>query len=93
MDAAAQRRSEHLIEDDYQDMQITPARREAVAGMLRYEFDRLLSTEANQLAQLTANGDPLEHEPDRLTQAHDADAVPLAVLSVNKTASAENSTK
>jgi site-specific DNA recombinase len=71
---------EHLIEDYYQRVQITPARREALAGMLHHEFDRLMSAEADELAQLTANRDRLEHEQDRLMQAHYADAIPLAVL-------------
>ncbi|MBB1516935.1 recombinase family protein [Tessaracoccus sp. MC1679] len=34
---------EHLIEDYYARIQITPARREALAGMLHHEFDRLMS--------------------------------------------------
>ncbi|CEP27230.1 Recombinase [Propionibacterium freudenreichii subsp. freudenreichii] len=71
---------EHLIEDYYQHVQIAPARREALAGMLHHEFDRLMSAEADELGQLTANRDRLEHEQDRLMQAHYADAIPLAVL-------------
>ncbi|MCH6471233.1 recombinase family protein [Sinomonas terrae] len=71
---------EHLIEDYYQRVQITAARREALAGMLHHEFDRLMSAEADELAQLTTNRDRLEHEQDRLMQAHYADAIPLAVL-------------
>ena len=71
---------EHLIENYYQRVQLTPARREALAGMLHHEFDRLMSAEADELAQLTANRDRLEHEQDRLMQAHYADAIPLAVL-------------
>ncbi len=39
-----------------------------------------MSAEADELAQLTANRDRLEHEQDRLMQAHYADAIPLAVL-------------
>ena len=39
-----------------------------------------MSAEADELAQLTANRDRLEHEQDRLIQAHYADAIPLAVL-------------
>ena len=65
---------EHLIEDDYQRVQLTPARREALGGMLHHEFDRLMSAEADELAQLTANRDRLEHEQDRLMQAHYDDA-------------------
>ncbi len=69
-----------MIENYYQRVQLTPARREALAGMLHHEFDRLMSAEADELAQLTANRDRLEHEQDRLMQAHYADAIPLAVL-------------
>ena len=61
-------------------MQIAPARREALVGMLHHEFDRLMSAEADELAQLTANRDRLEHEQDRLMQAHYAEAIALAVL-------------
>lgn len=69
-----------MIEDYYQRVQLAPARREALGGMLHHEFDRLMSAEADELAQLTANRDRLEHEQDRLMQAHYADAIPLAVL-------------
>jgi site-specific DNA recombinase len=61
-------------------VQITPARREALPGMLHHELDRLMSAEAAEFDQLTANRDRLEHEQDRLMQAHYADAIPLAVL-------------
>ncbi len=61
-------------------MQITPARREALAWMLHHEFDRLISAEADELAQLTANRNRREHEQDGLMQAHYADAIPLAAL-------------
>lgn len=69
-----------MIEDYCQRVQLTPARREALGGMLHHGFDRLMSAEADELAQLTANGDRLAHEQDRLMQAHYADAIPLAVL-------------
>lgn len=59
-----------LIENYYQRVQITPARREALAGMLHHEFDWLMSAEADGLGKLTANRDRLEHEQDRLMQAH-----------------------
>ncbi len=71
---------ENLIEDYYQRVQITSAHREALAGMLHHEFDQLMSAEVDELSQLTANRDRLEHEQDRLMQAHYADAIPLAVL-------------
>ena len=71
---------EHLIEDYYARIQITPARREALAGMLHHEFDRLMSAETDELAQLTANRDRLENEQTRLIQAHYADAIPLSLL-------------
>ena len=71
---------EHMIEDYYQSVQITPARREALAGMLHHEFDRLMAAETDELNQLTGNRDRLLHEQERLLQAHYADAVPLALL-------------
>lgn len=71
---------EKLIEDYYQRIQITPAQHEALAGMLHHEFDRLMSAEVDELAQLTANRDHLQHEQERLLQAHYADAIPLALL-------------
>ncbi len=71
---------EKLIEDYYQRIQITPAQHEALAGMLHHEFDRLMSAEVDELAQLTANRDRLQHEQERLLQAHYADAIPLALL-------------
>lgn len=51
--------------------------REALAGMLPHDFDRLMSAEADEL---TTNRGRLEREQDRLMQAHCADAIPLAVL-------------
>ncbi|MFC5274106.1 recombinase zinc beta ribbon domain-containing protein [Brachybacterium sacelli] len=71
---------EKLIEDYYQRIQITPAQHEGLAGMLHHEFDQLMSAEVEELAQLTANRDRLQHEQERLLQAHYADAIPLALL-------------
>ena len=71
---------ERLIEAYYQRVQITHAQREALGGMIHAEFDRLMSAEANELAQLTAHRDRLEHEQTRLLQAHYADAISLPVL-------------
>lgn len=71
---------ERLIEEYYQRVQITHAQREALGGMIHAEFDRLMSAEANELAQLTAHRDRLEHEQTRLLQAHYADAISLPVL-------------
>ncbi len=45
---------EHLIED-YTRVQITPARQEALSGMLHHEFDRLMATETDELNRLTTN--------------------------------------
>lgn len=39
-----------------------------------------MSAEADELGQLTAHRDRLEHEQDRLLQAHYAEAIPLSVL-------------
>lgn len=71
---------EHRVEDYYQRVQLTPARRKALTGMLHHAFDRLMPTEADELAQLTANRNRLEREQDRLMQARYADAIPLPIL-------------
>ncbi|MFV0426428.1 MAG: recombinase zinc beta ribbon domain-containing protein, partial [Beutenbergiaceae bacterium] len=71
---------ERLIENHYERVQITPAQRQALAGMLHHEFDQMLASEAAQLADLTVSRDRLTNEQDRLMQAHYADAIPLAVL-------------
>jgi hypothetical protein len=39
-----------------------------------------VSAEVDELAQLTANRDRLQHEQERLLQAHYADAIPLSLL-------------
>ena len=71
---------EKLIEDYYQRIQITPAHREALAGMLHHEFDQLMAAETDELARLTTRRDRLQHEQERLLQAHYADAIPLSLL-------------
>ncbi|SBT28689.1 Recombinase [Propionibacterium freudenreichii] len=71
---------EHLIEEYYGRIQITPAMRQNLAGMLHHEFDRLMSAEADELGHLTATRDRLENEQVRLLQAHYADAIPLNLL-------------
>src|SRR5690606_14445471 len=54
--------------------------RDALSGMLHHEFDRLMAAETDELERLTTHRDRLEHEQDRLMQAHYADAIPLPVL-------------
>ena len=71
---------EHMIERYYERVQITPAHREALGGLLHHEFDRLMADETDELNQLTTNRDRLQHEQERLLQAHYADAIPLALL-------------
>lgn len=71
---------EAMIERYYQRVQITPARREALGGMLHHEFDRLMAEETDELGQLTTNRDRLLGEQERLLQAHYADAIPLSLL-------------
>ncbi|MEZ4588681.1 MAG: recombinase family protein [Gemmatimonadales bacterium] len=71
---------EQLVEDYYRSVQITPAHREALAGMLHHEFDRLLAAETDELAHLTKNRDRLMHEQERLIQAHYANAIGLDLL-------------
>ena len=70
---------EKLIEDYYQRIQITPAHCEALAGMLHHEFDQLMAAETDELARLTIRRDRLQHEQERLLQAHYADAIPLSL--------------
>lgn len=48
--------------------------------MLHHEFDRLMAAETDELERLTKHRARLEHEQDRLMQAHYSDAVPLPVL-------------
>ncbi len=71
---------EHMIERYYERVQITPAHREALGGMLHHEFDRLMADETDELNQLTTNRDRLQHEQERLLHAHYADAIPLDLL-------------
>ena len=71
---------ERLVEDYYRRVQITHAHRDALGGMLHAEFDRLLAAETDELTHLTKNRDRLQHEQERLLQAHYAGAVPLDLL-------------
>jgi len=71
---------ERRIEDYYGQIGLTPTQREALAGMLSHEFDRLLAGEADELNTLTKQRDKLESEQLKLMQAHYADAIPLPVL-------------
>lgn len=71
---------ERRIEDNYGQIGLTPTQREALAGMLSREFDRLLAGEADELNALTKQRDKLESEQLKLMQAHYADAIPLPVL-------------
>ncbi|KAB1646712.1 hypothetical protein [Pseudoclavibacter endophyticus] len=40
---------EHLIEQDYQHIQVSPVMRQSIAGRLHAEFDRLMATETAEL--------------------------------------------
>ena len=57
---------ERRIEDYYGLVGITPSQREALAGMLSHEFDRLLAGEADELNALTKQRDKLESEQLKL---------------------------
>ncbi|HYO86699.1 MAG TPA: hypothetical protein VES01_09635 [Dermatophilaceae bacterium] len=70
---------EKLIEDYYTRVQISPGQRDALSGMLHHEFDRLMAAETDELARLTTRRDRLQHEQERLLQAH-LDAIPLSLL-------------
>jgi len=71
---------ERLIEGYYRRVGLTPTHREALSGMLRSEFDRMMAAETAELSALTSNRDQLEAEQLRLLQAHYADAIPLSLL-------------
>ncbi|MGN6780381.1 MAG: recombinase zinc beta ribbon domain-containing protein [Marmoricola sp.] len=71
---------ERLIENYYEHVALTPEHRQALAGMLRFEFDRMMAAETEELSALTSKRDQLEAEQLRLLQAHYADAIPLTLL-------------
>ena len=71
---------EKLIEDYYERVQITPAHREMLAGMLHHELDLMMAGEAHELGELTKNRDRIVAQQDKLLQAFYADAITLAQL-------------
>lgn len=68
---------EHLIEDHYQRVRLTPARREALGGMLA---PRVRPAHVHRGPTSSPSSPPTAHEQGRLIEAHYADAIPLAVL-------------
>lgn len=78
---------EELIADYYQRIQITPAMQQALAGMLHHEFDRLMSAEANELENLTANRNRLEGEQTNSSELTTPTPFPSRCSSGNRTAS------
>lgn len=69
-----------MIEDYYERVQITPAHRDTLAGMLHHELDLMMAGEAHDLDQLTKNRDRIIAHQDKLLQAFYADAITLAQL-------------
>ncbi len=71
---------EKLIEDYYTRVGLTPTHRDALSGMLRFEFDRMMAAETEELSRLTTNRDELEAEQLRLLRAYHADAIPMNLM-------------
>ena len=68
---------EALIVDYYQRVQITPATRDALRGMLHHELDRLTKSSSTEVADLTRRRAKNITEQDRLLEAHLKDALSL----------------
>lgn len=66
--------AEKLIEDYYARVQISPAQRDALSRMLHTTSIGFWAAETDEIERLTKHRDRLEHEQDRLMQAHYADA-------------------
>lgn len=71
---------EKLIEDYYTRVALTPTHRTALSGMLRFEFDRMIAAETEELSRLTTSRDDLEAEQLRLLRAYHADAIPMSLM-------------
>jgi hypothetical protein len=82
---------EKLIENYYARVQINPAQRDVLSGMLHHDFDRLTTAETDELERLTKHRDRLEHEQVRLIQARYAERSRCLCSDENRTASSANS--
>lgn len=71
---------DRLVEEYYERVQITPAHRATLAGMLHHELDLMMAGEAYELEELTKNRDRIIAQQDKLLQAFYADAITLAHL-------------
>lgn len=71
---------ERLVERHYETVQISTETRQAVSAHLHSEFDRLMASESDALADLTKERARLEDEQGKLLQAHYAGAIPLDLL-------------
>ena len=71
---------ERLIEGHYETVQVSAATRQAVAEHLHDQFDQLMASESDALADLTKERARLEEERVKLLQAHYAGAIPLDLL-------------
>lgn len=72
---------EDLIVDYYQRIQITPAIRDALRGMLHHELDRLTEASGVEAAELTKRRAANIDEQDRLLEAHLKDTISLEQFS------------
>ena len=71
---------ERLVERHYETVQISATTRQAVAERLHSQFDELMASESDALADLTKERGRLEDEQGKLLQAHYAGAIPLDLL-------------
>lgn len=71
---------ERLVERHYETVQISATTRQAVAERLHGQFDELMASESDALADLTKERSRLEDEQSKLLQAHYAGAIPLDLL-------------
>ena len=71
---------ERLVERHYETVQISATTRQAVAERLHGQFDELMASESDALADLTKERGRLEEERVKLLQAHYAGAIPLDLL-------------
>ena len=68
---------EDLIVDYYQRIQLTPAMKDALRGMLHHELDRLTAAASTEAADLTRRRGQIIDEQDRLLEAHLKNALSL----------------
>ena len=72
---------EDMIVDYYQRVQLSPATRDALRGMLHHELDRLTSAASTEAADLTKRRTQIIDEQDRLLEARLKDTLSLEQFS------------